>query len=60
MPVFREGGEPYMEPGTRHDLLTLRMCGDNVTMFRTAWFELLDELRKGSVLYARVRAMLCE
>lgn len=59
MPVDRNG-EPYMAHSTRHDLLTLRMCGDNVTMYRTAWFELLYELRVGSSLRARVRAMLCE
>lgn len=37
---------------------TLRMLGDNVTLTRSAWLELLDELRTDSTLAARIRTML--
>jgi hypothetical protein len=37
---------------------TLRMLGDNVTLMRCAWLELLDELRPDSTLASRIRAML--
>lgn len=35
--------------------LTLRMCGDNVTLMRCAWLGLLDELRPDSALARRIR-----
>lgn len=37
---------------------TLRMLGDNVTLMRCAWIELLDELRPDSELAVRIREML--
>lgn len=40
------------------ELLTLRMMGDNVTLYRSAWMELVDELREDSTLAKRIREML--
>jgi hypothetical protein len=37
---------------------TQRMLGDNVTLMRCAWLELLEELRPDSPLAARITAML--
>lgn len=41
-----------------HDEITIRMCGDNVTLMRVAWLELLDEMRNDSPLAARIRTRL--
>lgn len=40
------------------DELTLRMLGDNVTLMRCAWEELLNELRADSTLARRISEML--
>jgi hypothetical protein len=40
------------------DEFTLRMLGDNVTLLRCAWLELLDELRPESETAGRIREML--
>lgn len=37
---------------------TLRMLGDNVTLTRAAWLELLGELRPDSTLVDRIHEML--
>lgn len=61
MPKDPNSGQPIMGRGkVRSDLLTLRMLGDNVTLARYAWFDLLDSLIPGCELEVRVRAMLCE
>lgn len=41
-----------------HEEFTLRMLGDNVTLMKTQWLELLDELREDSRLASRIREML--
>lgn len=41
-----------------HDVFTIRMLGDNVTLMRGAWLELLDELRTDSALADRIRRIL--
>ena len=42
------------------DEFTLRMLGDNVTLIRSAWLELADELRADSDLRRRIMEMLGE
>lgn len=37
-----------------HELFTLRMYGDNVTLMRCAWLDLLDDLRPDSELAWRI------
>jgi hypothetical protein len=41
-----------------HEELTLRMLGQNVTLMRCQWLDLLDELRPDSTLAERIRALL--
>lgn len=61
---YQRGLESMIAAGTRSERPpmtaehTLRMLGDNVTLMRCAWIELLDELRPDSSLAIRIRTML--
>jgi hypothetical protein len=50
--------EPIEKP--RHQSLTFRIYGDNVTMMRCAWLLMLDELCPESETAVRLRGLLSD
>lgn len=40
------------------ELITIRIYGDNITMFRSAWMEMLDDMKPDCDNYKRIEARL--